>query len=196
MRLRYWLPPVLWMTLIITLSSDIASADHTRRWAVPLLHWLASWATPTQIDAMHGVVRKGGHLTEYAVLASLWYRAFVRGRGAAPRAAAAVAFAISAVWAVLDETRQSLVPSRTASAHDVALDSVGALLAMLVATFGWRAVVDRATITLLWIALVGGIAFLVVNALTDVPSGILWLTSPLAALLLLTRAIYTRRPRP
>jgi VanZ family protein len=189
---KHWLPPVLWMALILTVSSDVGSAEHTEHWLVPLLRLLASWATPTQIEAVHGLVRKGGHLTEYAVLASLWYRAFARGRHLAPRSTAPIAFAISLVWAIVDEARQSLVPSRTASAKDVAIDSIGALLAMLVATLGWRAVIDRITTLLLWTALLGGIAFLILNALTDIPSGLLWLTAPLAAILLVARSIYAR----
>lgn len=194
---KHWLPPVLWMALILILSSDVGSAEHTEHWLVPLLRLAASWATPTQIEALHGLVRKGGHLTEYAVLASLWYRAFARGRRLGPPSAAAMAFAISLVWAIVDETRQSFVPSRTASAKDVAIDGIGALLAMLVATLGWRTVIDRTTTLLLWTALLGAIAFLILNTLTDIPSGILWLTPPLAALLLVARKIYVRhRPHP
>lgn len=196
MRLKHWLPPVLWMALIVTMSSDVGSAEHTEHWLVPLLRLLAPWATPIQIEALHGLVRKAAHLTEYAVLASLWYRAFTRGRGLAPRAAAATAFAISLTWAILDEIHQSFVPSRTASARDVAIDGIGALLAMLVAALGWRAVVDRVTAILLWTALIGGIAFLTLNSLTDIPSGLLWLTPPLAAILLLARTLYTRRRTP
>jgi len=194
--IKHWLPPVLWMTLILIVSSDVGSAEHTEPWLVPLLRFLASWATPTQIEAMHGLVRKGGHLIEYAVLAALWYRAFARSRHRAPRSAAAIAFAISLVWAIVDETRQSLVPSRTASAKDVAIDSLGAWLAMLVATLGWRTVIDRTTTLLLWTALLGGIAFLILNTLTDIPSGILWLTAPVAAILLVARTIYARRSHP
>jgi VanZ family protein len=190
--LKHWLPPVLWMAIIVTLSSDIASAEHTEHWLVPFLRLTAAWATPTQIEAMHGLVRKGGHLTEYAVLASLWYRAFARGRHLTSRSAAPIAFAISLVWAIVDETRQSFVPSRTASAIDVALDGIGASLTMLVALLGWRTVIDRATTLLLWTALLGGIAFLILNTLTDTPSGLLWLTSLLAAVLLLARTLYTR----
>src|SRR5689334_16024454 len=131
-RPEYWLPPVVWMAAIMTVSSDIGSAEHTEHWVVPLLRLFAPWATAMQIEAMHGLVRKAGHLTEYALLAALWYRAFARGRSLAPRSAAALAFVISVIWAILDETRQSFVPSRTASARDVALDSTGAFLAMLV----------------------------------------------------------------
>ena len=196
MRPEYWLPPVVWMAVIMTVSSDIGSAEHTEHWVVPVLRLFAPWATAMQVEAMHGLVRKGGHLTEYALLAALWYRAFARGQRLAPRSAAALAFAISVVWAILDETRQSFVPSRTASARDVALDSIGAFLAMLVATLGWRPIVDRTITLLLWTALLGGLPFLILNALTEVPSGLLWLTVPLAALLLLARKLLTRRPRP
>src|SRR5262249_62194002 len=99
--------------------------------------------------------------------------------------------------AILDEVRQSFVPSRGASAADVALDAGGALLAMLVAILGWRVIVDRTTTLLLWLALVGGIAFLILNVLTGVPSGLLWLSPPIAALLLIARTIQSRRhPRP
>ena len=200
---KYWLPPALWMAVIVMLSSDVGSAEHTGNWLLPFLQMLAPWATPTQLDALHGLARKGGHVTEYAALAALWYRAFARGRHAPPRTAAAIAFAISLGWAVVDEIRQSLVPTRTASAMDVATDSIGALLAMLVAVLGWRNALDRATTALLWVGFVGGLVFLVLNILTGVPSGALWLTAPLAALLLLARRIYTRsmyarppRPRP
>ena len=95
-------------------------------------------------------------------------------------------------WAIVDEIRQSFVPSRGASAADVALDAIGALLAMLVATFGWRVIVDRTTTLLLWLALLGGIAFLILNILTGVPSGLLWLSPPIAAILLIARIIHSR----
>ena len=179
MPLAYWLPPALWMAAIMVFSSDVGSAQHTAHWLVPLLRLMAPSATPSQLAALHGLVRKAGHLTEYAVLATLWYRAFALGRRQPRRAAALTAFAISLGWAVLDEARQSLVPTRTATAMDVAI--------------------DRATTLLLWTALIGGIAFLVLNALTGVSSGILWLSVPVAAILLLARSIYARHhspPRP
>jgi VanZ family protein len=185
------------MAVIVTLSSDLGSAERSEHWLVHLLRLLAPWATPAQLHAFHGLVRKAGHFAEYAILAALWYRALARGRSLAPRRAAAIAFAISLAWAMLDEARQSLVPTRTASVVDVAIDGVGALLAMLVAATGWRAAIDRATTVLLWTALLGGLAFLLLNALSGVASSLLWLTTPLAATLLLLRFIHTRRhPRP
>jgi len=195
MRSTPWLPPVLWMALIMWLSSDTASAAHTASWLLPILHALAPWATPAQLEAMHALIRKGAHLTEYAILAALWLRALIRGRAVRPSAAAAIAFAISLAWAILDEVHQSFVPSRTASPTDVAIDGMGALLAVVVGRLGWRRAAERATVLLLWFAAGGGGVALAVNALTGVPSGMLWLTTPLAAFGLLGRRLWWIRRR-
>ncbi len=196
MPLKYWLPPAIWMATNITLSSDIGSGDHTGHWLLPFFRMLAPWASEAQLDALHGLLRKAGHVTEYTILTALWYRGFRRGQGATRRAAAAVALAISVAWAGIDEIRQSFVPSRTASAMDVATDSVGALIAVTLAVLGWRTTIDRLTTTLLWTALIGGLTFLLLNTVTGVASGVLWLTVPLAALLLLARHLYFRPPTP
>ena len=195
MPLKYWLPPAIWMAAIITFSSDVGSGEHTSHWLLPILRILAPWATEAQLEALHWLVRKAGHVTEYAILTALWYRALRGGRSATPRAAAVIALAISIAWAVIDEIRQSFVPSRTASAMDVATDSIGGLIVVALAVLGWRTAIDHLTTTLLWLALLGGLTFLVLNTLTGVPSGPLWLTVPLAALLILARRLYSR-PRP
>src|SRR5262245_26386780 len=181
------------MASIITFSSDVGSGEHTSHWLLPILRVLSPWATEAQLEALHWLLRKAGHVTEYAILTALWYRALRRGRGATPRAAAAIALAITVAWAVIDEIRQSFVPSRTASAIDVATDSVGAFIVVTVALLGWRTAIDRITTTLLWIGFIGGLTFLLLNAVTGVPSGALWLTVPVAALLLLARRLYARR---
>jgi VanZ family protein len=183
------------MLAIVTGSSDVGSAEHTRHWLVPFLGLIAPWATPSQLDALHLLVRKAGHVTEYVVLVTLWYRAFSRGRRLAPRSAATLAFLVSLAWAILDELRQSFVPSRGPSAADVGIDGAAALLAMLVAVVGWRTAIERATTVLLWTALIGGLAFLLLDTLTGVSSGFLWLSTPLTAVLLFARALHTRRTR-
>jgi VanZ family protein len=128
---RYWLPPLVWMAVIWSVSSDLGSVDHT----VGPVSWLVSvlvpWATPAQIDAAHWLVRKLGHLTEYAILAALWFRALHTGRRLPSVPSAAAALAISIAWAIADELHQSFVPSRTPSSLDVVLDSAGATLALL-----------------------------------------------------------------
>jgi VanZ family protein len=180
------------MAVIVGVSTDAGSSAHTESWLLPLLRTLASWATPAQLDALHWLVRKIAHLSEYAILAALWLRALVRGRGLTPRSAGLLALAISVAWAILDEVHQSFVPSRSASLADVLVDTAGALIALTVIRVGWRHAVDRTTTALLWIALIGGAGFLLVNTILGVPSGPLWLTAPTAALALVVR---TKRAR-
>ena len=193
MRLAPWLPPVLWMAVTVWLSTDIASGEHTSQLLLPALRWLLPWATPGQLHTVHRLLRKGAHLTEYAILAALWYRAFRRGPTLGPRAAGLGALVISVTWAILDEWHQSFMPARTSSAVDVAIDGAGAAVALLVAYRGWRAVLDGATPTLLWLAAVGGAVVIAINAWAGVPSGLLWITTPAAGLMLLASARLRRR---
>ena len=128
---RYWLPPLAWMALIWAASSEIGSADHSAGpfgWLVSILF---PWATPPQVDVAHGVVRKLGHMIEYAILAALWFRALHTGQRRSFTSSAWLALAITVVWAITDELHQSFVPSRTASALDVMFDSAGATLALV-----------------------------------------------------------------
>lgn len=130
---QYWLPPLGWMALIWMMSSDVGSTEHSASILVPVITWLFPWATPDQIALIHALVRKLGHLTEYAILAALWFRGLVGERCLTPTPSAWVALAVSVTWAVLDEIHQGTIPSRTASAADVMIDAVGATLAVLAA---------------------------------------------------------------
>ncbi len=194
MRPTSWLPPVVWMVVMFTVSTDTGSGEHTSRILLPLLHWLLPWATADALDMIHVLLRKTGHVTEYAILAALWYRAFRRGRRATPAACAWLALAISVGWAALDEWHQSFVPARTASVADVVLDGASAAVALAVASLGWRAALDGVTAALAWLAAAGGAAALTLNFWLGVPSGALWLSTPAALFLLLVRS-RLRRPK-
>jgi VanZ family protein len=184
------------MVAIMGFSSDMGSAKQTGHWLFPIFSVFMPEATAAQLEAMHRLVRKGAHVTEYAVLAALWFRAFNRGLARSSWAAGWLALGISVGWAVLDETLQSRRPSRTGSGVDVAIDTAGILLAVAVARFGWRRAADWTTATLLWVGLLGGAVLLAVNALAGVESGALWLTVPAAALLLLLRRRFHARRAP
>jgi VanZ family protein len=135
---RYWLPPIVWMAAIWGFSTDVGSAEHTSGVVAWILGTLFPWLTPTQIEPLHALIRKLGHLTEYAILALLWFRALRGGRGLPATASTWAALAISIAWAIVDELHQSVVPSRTASSFDVLLDSTGATVALLIARLaGW-----------------------------------------------------------
>ncbi len=121
-------------------STDVLSAEHTSRFLVPFLLWLNPHLSPGTILLIHFAVRKIGHLTEYAILAALLWRA-LRGALAAPNkmVLALSTLFMAAAFAASDEYHQSFVPSRTPSAHDVMIDCVGALFAVaLCAIFARR----------------------------------------------------------
>jgi VanZ family protein len=187
-RLATWAPPIVWMAVVLAMSSAQFSADNTGSVLHPLLAWLLPWLTPEHVTVLHGVMRKAAHLTEYAVLAALWFRAFTRS-AVPPSAAAWLALVASIACAVVDETHQTFVPTRTGSAGDVLIDSLGALAAVLPARLGfWRAA-EATTGVLLWVAALGGAVLLALGVAAGAGGGVLWLTVQLASALL----IYRRR---
>lgn len=129
-----YLAAILWTAFIFIASSDAFSSAHTgsilQSIAVAILgHPLSD----TAYELTHLAIRKLAHLTEYGILAFLWFRA-VRGeeRGWTLRwSMTAVLIAIAVASA--DEFHQSFVPSRTASPLDVVIDTCGAILAQLIA---------------------------------------------------------------
>jgi VanZ family protein len=103
-RFALWAPVVVWAGVIFTLSS------------IPSLS--------TGLGAWDEVLRKGAHLTEYAILGALLLRAL---GGVAP------AFLLGVAYAVTDEIHQHFVRGRHASPFDVAFDATGVALGLLVA---------------------------------------------------------------
>src|SRR5206468_9892299 len=97
-----WVPPIVWMAAIMALSTDAGSAEHTGGFVLPALRFIWPTATLPLLESIHAVVRKLAHVTEYAVLGSLWYRAFAVGRRP-PSIAVALAFVFSLARAGGDE---------------------------------------------------------------------------------------------
>lgn len=97
-----WLPVATWGALIFALSS---------------LHSLDSG-----LGAWDEVLRKLGHVTEYAVLGALIQRALGRPLPA---------FVLGAAYAASDEFHQRFVPGRTGAPLDVAIDAMGVLMGIV-----------------------------------------------------------------
>jgi VanZ family protein len=127
-----WMPVIAWMVLIFVGSSDALSADHTSRFIVPFLHWLDPAMSAATIATVHMVIRKLGHFTEYAILATLLWRGFRGTFSVSGTILALSAFIAAAVFAASDEFHQSFIATRTASAHDVMIDCIGAVFAVAV----------------------------------------------------------------
>jgi len=102
-RLSAWLPVIAWAALIFALSS------------IPHLGTgLGTWDT---------ILRKGAHVTEYAILGLLLLRAIGREMPA---------FLLGIGYAITDELHQHFVTGRHSSPIDVAIDSTGVLIGVFV----------------------------------------------------------------
>ena len=96
-----WLPVLAWACVIFAFSS------------IPSLSsGLGTWDT---------VLRKGAHMTEYAILACLLVRA---------TASYAWAFGLAVAYSATDEFHQTFVRGRHGSPVDVGIDAVGALIGL------------------------------------------------------------------
>ena len=142
--LRYWLPLLLWMVVIFSASADTASVPHTSRFLEPFLRWFKPDISAEAIDAVRWCVRKAAHMTEFAVLTWLAWRALRRPVRQDQRLWSARcawgALGLAVLYASTDEIHQTFVPNRTGSMMDVAIDATGAALGMLMVwmVFRWR----------------------------------------------------------
>jgi VanZ family protein len=131
--LKYWLPVLIWLCLIFLGSTGVLSAEQTSRFLVPFLRWLKPEISLAAISAIQLGIRKVGHLTEYAILSALLWRAmrstFISTKA---MAMAGLALVMSAIFAASDEFHQSFVPSRTATLGDVMIDIGGALIGLAI----------------------------------------------------------------
>jgi VanZ family protein len=102
---KAWAPVVLWAALIFALS------------AIPSLS--------TGLGTWDLVLRKLAHLTEYAILGALLWRALGRPW---------LAILIGGIYATSDEFHQHFVRGRHAAWYDVVIDTVGVTIGVVV----WR----------------------------------------------------------
>ena len=134
--LKYWLPLLIWLGVIFVDSTDLMSAEHTSRFIVPILLWLKPDMAPETIRSILVVIRKCAHVSEYAILALLLWRAL--RSGSTLRLKTSMLFGAvllgCAVIAASDEFHQSFVTSRTSSVRDVLLDIAGAFIGLLIGT--------------------------------------------------------------
>jgi VanZ family protein len=133
---RYWLPVILWMVMIFTVSSDAKSYQHSSLYFEPLIRWLFPSLSQAHVEAIHHLFRKTCHFIEYAVLALLLWRA-IRNSPKTPAARwrwdeAGLALACVFLYAAGDEFHQVFVPTRTALVSDVMIDTSGGAMGLAV----------------------------------------------------------------
>lgn len=95
------------------------------------------------LTLIHLAIRKAAHFAEYSVLALLAARAFSTSSKTWLRSRWIIAsFSLVVCYALLDEYRQSFVPTRTPSIWDSLLDTAGGVSALFALTL-WRALRKR-----------------------------------------------------
>jgi|ERR1700722_1754510 VanZ family protein len=110
-KLIAWFSVLAWMGVIFAFSNQAHSGEITG-------HYLGSFNV---------IVRKCGHMSEYAVLFLLLRRALLCTVDGGIYYFLAP-FALSVIYAISDEFHQSFVAGRSSSASDVAIDALGALI--------------------------------------------------------------------
>jgi VanZ family protein len=133
--LKYWLPILLWMSLIFGASSDSRSFIHSSRIVEPILRWLFPHLDDDTVNQVVFYARKGVHLTIYAILAMFLWRAVrqpVRNdRRPWSWKQAGLALLLAALYAASDEYHQTLVPHRDGCVRDVIIDTCGSTAGLL-----------------------------------------------------------------
>jgi len=132
--LKYWLPVLIWMVVIFGASADPNSHEHSRHIFRPILLWLFPHMSDQEFENIHWVLRKCCHLTVYAILGLLVFRALNHSRThlspwSWPRNGGTLLIVF--LYACSDEFHQSFVPGRTALFSDVCIDTGGAAIGLL-----------------------------------------------------------------
>ena len=112
------------------------SAEQTSRFLVPFLRWLKRDIATETLAQIHFYVRKLGHISEYAILAMLLWRA-VRSATNLRMKKSIVFVAVwlaCGIFATSDEFHQTFIASRTATSSDVLVDICGAFIGLIISS--------------------------------------------------------------
>jgi VanZ family protein len=126
-----WLLVVVCIAVILTLSSDTFAAPKTSRILTPLLRWLFPDISSRELFQAHVFVRKAAHLTEYAVLGLLAFRALHLSLDVSALRLVLLTLGLVLSVAGIDELRQATLATRTGSVADVAIDFTGGAIGVL-----------------------------------------------------------------
>jgi VanZ family protein len=146
---RNWWPVVLWMGVIVTESTDMASANNTGGLLYNVISVIAPHVDHAFVDLLNEVLRKTGHFLGYGILSVLVFfalkntnrdrvrRLIQRPWGMCLRDIWRPEWSFIGVMATLgmatyDEIHQTFIPSRTGRWQDVVLDTCGAIAMQVV----------------------------------------------------------------
>ena len=135
---------VLWMAFIFCLSAQSAtqSSELSRGFVYkgfciiyPNFEEISAERQTEIISSVMFPVRKAAHFAEYAVLGALSFLAVCSYERISFKARVGISFTISLLYSVSDEIHQIFVPGRACRFLDICIDSLGALIAILLTAF-------------------------------------------------------------
>lgn len=128
-----WAVVIFWFSAQDGFRSGGLSGSITAKLAAILPGWagLSPEAREARINFLHHLVRKGAHMTEYAILGALLMNAWTRQRRYAGAISAALAAFCGLLYAASDEFHQLFVPGRAGRVTDVLIDFGGVLIGVL-----------------------------------------------------------------
>ena len=137
-RIIWLILTLLQMGFIFIMSSRDGS--HSSSDSFGVTNWLCSifvsgWKDLSAFDqsqiieSVHGLIRMGGHFTEFAVLGVLL---FLCMRGI--KHAVLTPWIVGTIYAISDEIHQYFVPGRACEIEDVLIDSFGVIFGVLIAS--------------------------------------------------------------
>ncbi len=107
----YWLPPILWASIIFSFSASPTGQVSGVKW-------------------QDFSFKKFAHVVEYGTLATLIYRGLVNTIADRKRVVI-YTIIIAVVYGITDEFHQSFTPGREPHIRDVIFDTIGVILAIL-----------------------------------------------------------------
>lgn len=116
---------VLWMGLIFSLSTATFSSAQTEPLITSLYSHVMPWFAALSIETADLLIRKLAHLSEYFIFGFLVSHVLQKRSALMSVRQISLAIPLGIIYAISDELHQSFVPSRTPSAMDVLLDTIG-----------------------------------------------------------------------
>lgn len=142
----WWLGPLaillvslfIWGHSLVPAVQSSAESGQVVAWLAPILEKIR-----VDPDLWQTLVRKGAHMTEFALLAVAWTATLVRCKAVSWPRKVGTAAAVCMATAVVDETIQLRVAGRSGQISDVWVDLLGAavgigLTAAAVGLLTWR----------------------------------------------------------
>lgn len=129
--LKYWSPPIIWMSAIFFFSTDVFSGDNTGSLLWKVVAFIYPGVTHELFDLIHFFIRKAAHFTIYSIFALLLFRAFRSGAVARWRWKWALSSLLVVFgYAALDEYHQTFTLHRGGSIYDSLIDTSGAVVTL------------------------------------------------------------------